>query len=226
VSESSGQMIYMISATFKNSGKEAEVFFTIDVDEFKIIEIEYQDQDKSYPKWFSPVRIEKSKRRKKMADMKWEGHLSYESKDLGNQNYKSYLIPVEGFSVAGGALRRVELPSAEDMVLIHEIEQARRLRNLTLHLLVAQNFDWVYDLLEIAARDLPLSVVFFVNGKNGTTPTHSFRLICKNARITQPQEPSTTYGADTRLFTIRLAIPNTELVHGSHQNGAVTEEDW
>jgi hypothetical protein len=73
---------------------------------------------------------------------------------------------------------------------------------------------------------LPLSVIFFVNGKNGTAPTHSFRLICQDARITQPQEPSTTYGADTRLFTIRLAILNTQLIHGSYQNGAVTEEDW
>ncbi len=45
--ESSGQTVLTVSATFKNAGKEEETFFTIEPDELKIIEIDYNGQDKS-----------------------------------------------------------------------------------------------------------------------------------------------------------------------------------
>jgi hypothetical protein len=173
------------------------------------------------------VKIFEIKGEKTMADkIKWDGSMSYEAKGLGNKNYTMYRIPVPYFSVNGGAFRKVDLAATEDMIVVHEIEQARRLNNLTLDLLVYQNFDWVYDLLEIAARDLPLSIAFFVNGQIGKTLTHAFRLVCKDAKITQPQESSRIDGTGNRFLTIRLAISDTKLIHGSHQGNEFIEEDW
>jgi hypothetical protein len=52
-------MVYTVFATFENSGKEAEVYFTIDVDEFKIIEINYEGRDKSLSEMLSADAVRK-----------------------------------------------------------------------------------------------------------------------------------------------------------------------
>lgn len=161
-----------------------------------------------------------------MADTNWASSMTYEAKGLGNMNYTMYRIPVTFFGVKGGAKRRIFLSPGDDMSMIHEIEQARRLKNLTVGLLVAENYDWVWDLLEIAARDFPVTIQLFVDGSIGATRSQSFRLICKDAKITQPQEPSQPDGMGNRFLAINLAINETRLVHGSYQNGILEEEDW
>lgn len=157
----------------------------------------------------------------------WNAHFSYAAPALGHKNYTLYRIPVSHFSVRGGTKRLMFLTSEEDLSMVSEFYQAIKLKNLNLVLTVGLNFEWVYDLLEIAARGLPLSFEFFVDGKQGKSLTHAFRLVEKNARIEQPQETTQATGqADTRLLAIRLALADPKLFHGSNSGGKFVEEEW
>jgi hypothetical protein len=127
------------------------------------------------------------------------------------------------FSVKGGTVRTINLDSTDDMSLVSELEQARSHNNISLALLVTQNFlemshpsiNYVYDLLEFAARGIPFPMQFSVEGKVGKTITQSFNLVCKEATIMQPQDTSKSIGNGDRVLVVRLATPNARLVQGS-----------
>ena len=156
----------------------------------------------------------------------WNAHFSYAAPALGNKNYTMYRIPVSHFSVKGGTKRALFMTPEEDLSMVSEFYQAMKLKNLTLVLMVALNFDWVYDLLEIGARDLPMSFEFFVDGNKGKTLTHAFRFVDKNARIMQPQETSQAVGDGVRFLAIKLALTDPKLFHGAQEGGKFVEEEW
>ncbi len=97
-----------------------------------------------------------------MAEVKWAGWLNYKAADAHVQGrmLRGQLVSVSYFSVNGGAIRNIILESLEEMRLVSELEQARSLKNLTLYLDVTDNADSLFDLLEIAARGLSVSINF------------------------------------------------------------------
>lgn len=161
-----------------------------------------------------------------MAEVKWKAFLSYQAKDKDIENYvlRNTGVPVMSFSVKGGAKRIVVLDWAEDLSLGSEFEQARSHQNLTLHLPPSKNFEWL-DFIEIAERDLPVAIQFGVWGEVKKTPTQAIRLTCDSAKMTEKPDKSKTDGT-TPVMTIRLAIPNAKLIHGSYPEGLYTEEEW
>lgn len=162
-----------------------------------------------------------------MSEIKWKALLNYKSPSLGHKNYTLYLVPVAYFSVNGKAVRAIALDGADLANVVSELEQSRSLKNLTVDLEVTENLDWLFDILEISGRDLPLSIELFVEGRIKKTLTHAFKLSCEEARIAQPQETSRMNGDGKRTLRVRLAFQKeADLIHGSLQGGRMVEEQW
>ena len=151
-----------------------------------------------------------------MGQVKWNASFQYNA---------LFRIPVEEFSVKGGTVRTIRLEEANDIGLLSELEQAKTFKNITVALLLTEHFhrhithpttNWLYDILEISARDQPISFDLFVDGQIGKSTTQAFRLICKDARIMQPQETSKPAYGGNRVLVIKLSTPDAVLIQGSH----------
>lgn len=156
--------------------------------------------------------------------MDWTGYLHYKAKHTDIDSVLSAtFVPVSLFKVSGGAKRVIDLTSTDDISLVSEFEQARTFNNLILYLPPAQNFEWL-DLSEIATHKLPVSVKFIAFGQTGKTTTQSFVLASKAARITEP--PSKRSDAGKPVLEVKLAISEVKLIHGTHHDGGIEDEEW
>lgn len=161
-----------------------------------------------------------------MAGTTWSAFLSYKAKHKDIDSViKGSFVPVEHFSVKGGAKRLISLSATDDINLVDEIEQARRLKNITFFLPPTKDFEWL-DLTEISIHHLPLLMVFFVSGNVGNTITHQFTLSCRNAEITDSPSKKTDGSVQKTVLRVDMSLPETELLHGSPQGPDFVEEQW
>ena len=160
-----------------------------------------------------------------MADTKWSGFLTYRAKHTDiDSELKGSFVPVSQFAVKGGAKRKIDLTSTDDISLVSEFEQARSFKNISLYLPRTKGFEW-HHLWEIADHDLPVSIAFFTSGNIGRTVKHQFTLVCQNARITEQPVKEPDWGK-SEVLRVNLSLPEIKLVHGSFQQSEFVEEDW
>ena len=166
-----------------------------------------------------------------MADTKWSGYLNYTAWDVEMDKLiiknlvelHSPGAPVAYFSVKGGVNRIIDLSSTEDISLTSEFEQARSFKNLTVHMPPNHGFS-ASDLMQIALKKLPLSIIFQVGGRVGRTLTQSLSLKCKDAKIsTQPTKSEDEKG--NVFMVVKMDIPNAQLIHGFMRKNELVEEE-
>ena len=161
-----------------------------------------------------------------MAQAEWGGYLNYKAKHKDIESVlKGSFVPVNYFSVTGGAKRIIDLTTTDDISLVSEFEQARSFKNIIFYLAPGSNFEWL-DFTEASIHQLPVSIVFFVGGHIGQTVTHQFTLICRNAAILEPPAEKTDSQKGGKVLKLNLALPETKLVHGAPQGDTVVEDEW
>ena len=160
-----------------------------------------------------------------MADTNWSGFLTYRAKHTDiDSELKGSFVPVTQFAVKGGAKRKIDLTSADDISLVSEFEQARSFKNISLFLARTRGFEW-HNLWEIAEHGLPVSIAFFTSGSVGKIVKNQFTLVCPNAKITDQPGKVLDWG-NNEMLRVNLSLPEIKLVHGSFQQSEFVEEDW
>ena len=160
-----------------------------------------------------------------MGNTTWSGFLSYKAKHTDIDSVlKGSFVPVASFAVKGGAKRIIHLTAADDISLVSEFEQARSFKNITVFLPPTKDFEW-HNLYEIAYHNLSFSMTFFASGNVGKAVTNQFTLSCKNATITEQPVKGTDWSYSS-ILKVNMALPETELLHGSYQESEFVEENW
>lgn len=161
-----------------------------------------------------------------MAAIEWSGFLTYKARHSDIDSVlKASFVPVSFFMVKGGAKRIIDLTSTDDISLVSEFEQARSFKNVALYLSPTQNFEWL-DLTEVAIHKLPISIAFFTFGNIGNANIHQFKLLCKNAKITEMPGQRWDSVAKVNVLVVNFELPETRLIHGSNQGDEIVEENW
>ena len=160
-----------------------------------------------------------------MAETKWKGYLTYKAKHMDiDSMLKGSFVAVSSFAVRGGAKRKIDLTTADDISLVSEFEQARSYKNISLFLPPARDFEW-HHLYEISHHNLPLAMTFFASGNVGSTVKHQLTLHCKNAQITEQPAKGTDW-SNGAILKVSMTLPESELIHGSYQGNEFVEEGW
>jgi hypothetical protein len=150
-----------------------------------------------------------------MADVIWTGTLRYESQGLTHGLYQPVHIPILRFSAKGVDAGSVDLtiprPVGSGLVW-SELSTARNLKNITVFAELTDNWNGVFDLLEIAARNLPVSMEFSAKGHMGTSLASEARLVSTDARIPQPQDTSKLDPSGKRSLRVRFTFSNAMLL--------------
>lgn len=156
--------------------------------------------------------------------MNWTGILAYRA---NHRDITSVInateIPVTHFSVNGGAKRIIELASADDISFSLELSAAKNYKNISLFLPPARKFEWL-DLCEVAFHDLPLAISFSTFANNGKANTHTFNLLCENAKITELPSKVSDPVAGATVLAVRMSLPAPKILHGFYQGGEFVEE--
>lgn len=150
-----------------------------------------------------------------MADVIWTGTLRYESQGLTHGLYTPVHIPILRFSAKGTDAGSVDLtrPYPVGSGLIHaEFATAKGLKNITVFAEVTDNWNGLFDLLEIAARNLPVSMEFAAKGQMGSSLVSESRLVSTDARIPQPQDTSKLDPSGKRSLRVRFTFSNVMLL--------------
>lgn len=161
-----------------------------------------------------------------MNNSRWSGFLSYKAKhtDIESELAGSF-VPINYFAVKGGANRLIDLTSADDISLVSELEQARKLRNITIYLPPSKNFEWMH-FNEIAFHNLPLNFALFTSGNIGKTVTHQFTLACRNAGISEQPKQKADGASGNNVLMVNLTINDSQLTHGFRNGSDFVEENW
>ncbi|GEM_PF-6488106 len=161
-----------------------------------------------------------------MPQAEWSGYLNYKAKHKDIDSVlKGNFVPVNFFSVKGGAKRIIDLSATDDISMVSEFEQARSFKNIIFYLAPGSSFEWL-DFTEASIHQLPVSIAFFVGGHIGQTVTHQFTLTCQNAEITEPPSEKTDSEKGGKVLKLSLTLPETKLIHGSPHGDTVVDEDW
>lgn len=161
-----------------------------------------------------------------MAKTKWEGYLAYKAKHADIDSVlKAAMIPINVFSVEGGANRLIDLSSADDLALLSEFEQARGFKNISLYLPTGKNFE-LLDLREICFHRLPLALSFYVQGVQSKTTIRRLTLVSPNAKVQSPPLKKYDGARQTDAWRVNFNLPDSQLLHAFQQNGALVEENW
>lgn len=151
-----------------------------------------------------------------MADVTWTGTLRYESQALTHGLYSPVHIPILRFSAKGTDVGSVDLtlPRKDGSGVIHsELVTAKNLKSVTVFAEITDNWNGIFDLLEIAARNLPVSMDFTVTGHMGTSIVSGSRLVSTDARIPQPQDSSKPDpGSSRRSLRVKFTFANAMLL--------------
>jgi hypothetical protein len=175
-----------------------------------------------------------------MSNIKWEAEFSYkagigEDAPYGGKTHSIHRIPVLEFAVKGGTIQTINFANTNNSSIMLEMEQARTFKNLSVALMLTDAFRrtqidnpgmyWVYDLLELAARNLSFSIELLVQGRMGQSVTQAFRLLGKGVRILQPTESAKPGGSDYKVMVVRLEADDVDVVQGFHQKSQFIEEE-
>jgi len=150
--------------------------------------------------------------------MNWRGSFGYRAIVLGAENNEVTLdvfnsfVPVSYFGVRGGAKRLIDLKSTDDMSLMSEFEQARKLSNLKLYLPPDGKFS-SSELIEIALNNTKLSMSLFIGAYNKKSTRYTLTLYCDEATFKEKPQKVAVEGKDH--FLVFLDIPTVTLLHGT-----------
>ncbi len=153
-----------------------------------------------------------------MAKMNWKGRFGYRAIVLGVENKEVTLdvfdsqVPVAYFGVAGGAKRIIDLKSTDDMSLMSEFEQARKLSNLKLYLPPDSKFS-SGELIDIAHNNTKFSMSLFVAAYSKKSVKYTLTLSCDDATFKFKPQKASVEGKD--YFWVSLDIPTVTLLHGT-----------
>lgn len=151
-----------------------------------------------------------------MAEMNWEGYLSYRAPALGHRDYVLYLIPVSFFSVSGGIKRTIDLTIPQEAgLIISELSEAKTFKNLRVFAEETENLMWRFDLWEIRARGLSVDFEFAIQSKIDKKLVSGHRFVALNARIKdlgeQHSNDSTT---GKRFLPFRFEFQSAAILQG------------
>lgn len=158
-----------------------------------------------------------------MAKTRYEANLTY-SFTKGDVITVKAGIDIYSFSVTGGANRKIDLNSTDEMNIGSEMEQAKNLKNINFFLLPSQGLV-INDMGEYYSNKTPISIDFVVSVYVGKVMTKSLELNSETSAITT--HPWKTGSDKKPLIIVETSIPDAKLKYTSRKSkNNIVEEDW
>jgi hypothetical protein len=154
-----------------------------------------------------------------MANMRYHAFFAFGDP---KKDYAGGTSVIRAFEVDGGAVRRINLDTPDEMDIGSEMEQAKTYKNIKFYLPPTRGIE-IAQLGKLFTEKTSLKILFEIMVFSGKTKTKSLALSDEAGIIvTQP----TPVGEKTSV-EVKVSIPNANLLHTSYPSRNVTQsQKW